>query len=74
VYESGKRTRTASGREDVAGMADRFNEMNRTQYLLQLMRLNLKSPDKSSGLCFICGLLNASRKFVPALFYRINHP
>jgi hypothetical protein len=25
------------------------------------MRLNLKSPDKSSGLCFICGLLNASQ-------------
>ncbi|HYX15956.1 MAG TPA: alkaline phosphatase PhoX [Nostoc sp.] len=36
------------------------------------MRLNLKSPDKSSGLCFICGLLNASRKFVPALFHRNN--
>jgi hypothetical protein len=39
LYESGKRTRTASGREDVAGMAYRFNEMNRTQYLLQINKV-----------------------------------
>jgi hypothetical protein len=60
--------RGASGREDVAGMADRFNEMNRTQYLLQLMRLNLKSPDKNSGLCFICSLLNCQPKIYASAF------